>query len=361
MGTDSEMKRANSKRRVLLKGFLFATTVGSTSTMLYHFQLRGKSVEESTLERSVTGNNPPKKPIPLEDFSHLDDCTVSFEPPPKKDVGEWKTKPLWFPAHPTSIEDAVHKNIINGITGLPAGGKSFYASSKAIKLRQCQGQTETATCMNVHPIVDMGKKHPDTRAHIFFGQYIMGLRNPMTVLPAFYNQKAIKYHGLCTGCQVPEDQWRQDRDAYLGDMVDTWKNLIKTWKTMTKYKRGMYLVHEHLLDAQKGPLELKRLASVLRDAGFVTAPDESIPCIWYKAIGKDSIEQFHQGGYEYKDYKPGYTKVQQEFLLSELSKFAEENKQDSELVAILKEYQENIKDNIRSDSAWTNQTMKQNQ
>ena len=309
-----------------------------------------KSPEETTSERSFKENKP-------EDISYLANCTVSFEPPPVKGRGNWTTKPLWFPSHPDSISGFATKSIVNGITGLPAGGKSFYASSRASGLRHCSGPTETAMCI----AGDMGDlNYPDTNAPNWFDQYIMGLRNPATLIPAFFNGKAIRYHGLCDGCQVPEDRWQQFRDDKLGLAMDDWKKIIEPWKATMKYKVGMYLVHEHLLDAQKGPLELKRLASVLRDAGFVTAPDEDMPCIWYKAIGKDSIELNSRGGYEYKDYVPGYTKVQQEFLLSELSNFTKVYKEDGELVAILKEYQENIRNNIRYDSAWVNQT-KQNQ
>jgi len=290
---------------------------------------------------------------PLASLEHLKNCTITFGP--TKGGTEWSTKPLWFPAHPGTIigEDSFHKQLITGITGLDAGGKSFYASSKAQK--QCFGQTETATCLNVHPIVDMEAKHPETRSEKFFDKFVLGLRNPMYTLPAFYNGKAIKYHGLCAGCQVTEEDWRKFRDEWLEGMLDAWVNMIDTWKKMTKYQVGAYFVMEHLWDPAQGPLLLQRLANLLKEAGFSTPAEEEIPCIWLKIMGGEkAIKAHHESPYEYKDYIPAYTVAQRSMMIEKLDELTTKYaNNDTELVEVLKQYQEEIRNTARIE---TNET-----
>lgn len=375
MGTEAEEKSAAlsaKKRHLRVRATVLAAAVGAL-LLIYH------KTHELWMDNGTTSSNTYRQgtgdeghgianleglavdsamaaPVP-DPLSRLQNCTMSFQPLPGRD--KWTTKPLWFPSHPNTIEDSLHKKLISGITGLSAGGKSFYASSKAMKLKQCVGQTETATCSNVHPIVDMGNKHPDTRADMFFTKYVLGLRNPATNLPAFHNGKAIKYHGLCDGCQVPEKEWRKHRDEWLADMLKEWTNFIATWKKMKKYKVGMYMVYEHLFDPIKGPETLQRLASLLRDAGFPAASDNDIPCIWYKALGKDAIKAYRGRPYEYEDYIPGYTVTQRDMMFEQLNILAEEQANDAELVGILRGYQHDIRTRARIDTELNNETTKQ--
>eukprot|EP00563_Minutocellus_polymorphus_P005925 CAMPEP_0181027246 /NCGR_PEP_ID=MMETSP1070-20121207/4065_1 /TAXON_ID=265543 /ORGANISM="Minutocellus polymorphus, Strain NH13" /LENGTH=409 /DNA_ID=CAMNT_0023104481 /DNA_START=127 /DNA_END=1356 /DNA_ORIENTATION=- len=288
----------------------------------------------------------------VDPLEHLRNCTITFQPP-SQEKEEWSTKPLWFPAHPGTMEDPFHRQLITGITGLDAGGKSFYASSKGMKLKQCFGQTETATCINVHPIVDMGNKHPETRSDKFYNKIVFGLRNPMLTLPSFYNGKQIKYHGLCEGCQVPEDEWRKFRDEWLESMMDAWgNNMIDTWKRMKKYSIGMYLVNEHLWDPTRGPLVLQRLANLLKEAGFATPDEAEIPCIWLKIMGgEEAVKAHHESPYEYKDYIPSYTVAQRELMFEKLNELALKFANDTEFVDVMREYQNDIRTTARIDTA----------
>lgn len=270
-------------------------------------------------------------------------------PPLRKKKGEWKTKPIWLPAYPNSFFFDL-KKLINEITGLRSGHKSFYASSPIVK--QCFGNTETATCENVHPVVNMSPRGPDTRSDKFYGQYIMAIRNPRTVFPAFQNGKDIKYHGGVG--QMDENKWRKTRDQYMKEIMEGWTETIDTWKSYSnQYRVAMFLVMEYFLDAEKGPQQVKRLANVLRTAGFATAPDEDLGCIWYRSVGKDNILQYHQHDYEYTDYIPGYTKEQKDVMLESLSSLIEKYQvKDNELVTILKYYQNDIRANTRTDDKW---------
>ena len=220
-----------------------------------------------------------------------------------------------------------------------------------MKLKQCFGQTETATCMNVHPIVDMGDKHPETRSDKFYDRYVYGLRNPMLTLPSFMNGKQIKYHGLCEGCQVPEDEWKNFRDEWLESMMDAWVNMIDTWKSYPKYKVGLYFVIEHIWDPTRGPLVLQRLANLLKEAGFTTPDEAEIPCLWLKIMGgEDTVKAHHESPYEYTDYIPSYSVAQRELMFKKLNEVAAKYANDTELVDVMREYQNDIRTRARIDT-----------
>lgn len=285
----------------------------------------------------------------VDPLEHLKNCTITFQPP-TNEKGEWSTKPLWFPAHPGTMEDAFLKKLITGITGLPAGGKSFYASSKASGLKKCFGPSETAACFNVHPVVDMGD-FPETQSDKFYDKIILGMRNPMLALPSFHNNKQIKYHGLCEGCQVSEDEWRPFRDEWLESMVDEWVKTVDTWKKMAKYNVGMYLAQERLWDPVRGPMVLHRLVNLLKEADFTTPDEEEIPCIWLKIMGgEEAIKAHHESPYEYKDFVPGYTVAQREMMFEKLNDLASEYVNDTDLVDVLREYQNDIRTMARIDT-----------
>eukprot|EP00591_Stephanopyxis_turris_P013285 CAMPEP_0195535192 /NCGR_PEP_ID=MMETSP0794_2-20130614/43801_1 /TAXON_ID=515487 /ORGANISM="Stephanopyxis turris, Strain CCMP 815" /LENGTH=347 /DNA_ID=CAMNT_0040668263 /DNA_START=71 /DNA_END=1114 /DNA_ORIENTATION=+ len=342
MGSESVEKSAIRVKKRYYKGVLLLLLVGALAMILM-----GSQKTKTSLTK-ITKSSPEEV-----NLTKFEGCTVSFQPPPPKANGEWTTKPLWLPSYPSTLEDNTHRQIVNELTGLKAGGKSFYASNKREKLRQCFSQTETATCANIHPIVEMNGG-PETKANQFSQKFILAIRNPRTVLPAFLNAKAIKYHGQKG--QVPEEDWRNQRDTFIEEMMEGWKLSLRTWKAMNVYQPAMYLVHEHLMDARKGPDTLRRFGGILREAGFVAAQDEDIPCIWYKAIGKEQLEQYQKSKYEYKDYIPGFTKAQQEHFMGELSALMTEFSDDAELVSILKEYHDDVRDNIHIDREWVNQT-----
>ena len=346
MGTEAQVKSAllSAKKKQRLRAMALAAL--GFAVILYletHDHLPWEEDEPGPMNAAYFDTTTYVDPL-----EQLRNCTISFHPPEKE---EWSTKPIWFPAHPGTLTDSFHKKIITGITGLDAGGKSFYASSKGMKLKQCFGQTETATCMNVHPIVDMGDKHPETRSDKFYDRYVYGLRNPMLTLPSFMNGKQIKYHGLCEGCQVPEDEWKNFRDEWLESMMDAWVNMIDTWKSYPKYKVGLYFVIEHSWDPTRGPLVLQRLANLLKEAGFTTPDEAEIPCLWLKIMGgEDTVKAHHESPYEYTDYIPSYSVAQRELMFKKLNEVAAKYANDTELVDVMREYQNDIRTRARIDT-----------
>lgn len=295
----------------------------------------------------------PRKPFP--DLSQYDNCTIAT--PAERE--SWTTKPLWFPAYPNSIDENIVKSLVSSITGLGAGAKSFYASSRQMRLRQCFGKTETASCILIHPMVEM-TPGPMEKINQFASPIVYMLRNPATAMPAFLNGKRIKYARLPG--QTPVDEWRSNRDAYLDTgLWEGFKNQLKTWHGYTEgqgayYKIEMYLVHEHLMDPDRGVAAVQRLATILSDAGFPTAPKEDMGCIWYKGVGgKQALEHYHKYRYEFEEYLPGYTQEQKAIMLEGLAKLTDEYKSDTELATILKEYAETLRE-YPVDGKWVNKS-----
>ena len=119
------------------------------------------------------------------------------------------------------------------------------------------------------------------------------------------------------------------------------------------------------MDPERGPAELVRLARLLSEAGFpilfdANASDLTVAsCIWYRSIGgKAVLEGYHANHqYDFSDYVPGYTKEQKEMMLEGLSKLMKDYDSDEELVAILTEYTDTIRE-YPDDAKWVNQTAK---
>jgi hypothetical protein len=281
------------------------------------------------------------------DYSvEFQNCTISFQPSPPKAQGTWTTKPLWISGYPSSGAEASGeadraKPLVSLITGLKGGAKNYHASSK--QLKRCRGVDETATCSQVHPVVGIG---PESRTGDFSPNVIMSIRNFKTALPAFYSKKANLYHGVVG--QMPEDSWRQLRDQYVEYGFADWKGLLKAWKSMEYYRISMYLPYEHLLDRTKGPITVQRLADKLNEAGFDVAPPSDMPCIWYKATQSPLAYEK-----DYYTYTPGFTAKQRDFMLQEMKKMMEDMADDVDLVAILQEYYDDIRDHTRIDQPWT--------
>jgi hypothetical protein len=268
------------------------------------------------------------------------------EAPSVNSPGTFTTKPIWTAMMPFTLAESFHKNLINPLTGTTAGGKSFYSSVKG-KLRHCIGNGQSVTCLNVHPNVEMTKGMPDSKASEFYGKYIMVLRNPMTSFPATYNAKSAKYSG--TVGQLPEEQWRDVRDQWFDGMLEAWRNSIVTW-SQTTYDLGMYLVFEDLFNMERGIGSMKKLRVFLQEAGFEVATEDELSCILYRAASKeDMLKKFQKRRYEYDDYIPGYTVEQQNKMLNEFLRMKKEFSNDSELIRILDQYEEEIQTTIKID------------
>jgi hypothetical protein len=243
MGSDSKGKVSSQSQTSLLK-VVAVILVGSA--ILYNF------TDTDTFQLSKETFQLSKGPLELSKFKSCPPNKINHPP------AKWTTKPLWFPGHPDSVYPAgAARQIINGITELPSGDKSFYAFSGSQKY--CLGGDETATCTL------MGWDLKGGMEEKFNGSYLMLLRNPQTVFPAHGNSKDIAYHG--GEGQFAIEQWRQLRDDWFDKMLDDWFHVLALWRD-SSYKLGTYVVFEHLMDPSKGPKELMKVREVLGGAGF---------------------------------------------------------------------------------------------
>lgn len=261
------------------------------------------------------------EPIDFSRFEHCENAKFNVSQPAD---AEASTKPIWFAAAAHKMSDRLHKTLINTMTGLPTGGKSFIASGRGLK--HCIGNGQTATCL---------AGDIDPNRFDFYEKYIIHVRNPMTGFPAGYNLKSMLYRQLVG--QNTIEEWRGVRDKYGYGMIEEFSTSISNWNS-SKFDVGMYLVHEDLLDIDKGVETLKKVRSFLAEAGFQVVPEDELSCVWYLSIGKETIENFHKFGYEYSDYFPGYTEEQKRKFLEDMNEYRKKLDTDSELVGIIDRY-----------------------
>lgn len=113
------------------------------------------------------------------------------------------------------------------------------------------------------------------------------------------------------------------------------------------YHVDMYVTYEKLMDPTRGIDEVKRLAEQLQQAGLQVAPMDQVPCIWYQAVEPEyrRLEHFFK-------YQPSYTLELKDFLTREMEAFIQEMiGKDDALVAILKEYLDEIRTDIAIDDS----------
>lgn len=262
-----------------------------------------------------------KEPL---DFSPFEYC-VDFKFNATAPAGEVETKPIWFNAAPNRVSPNFHRTLINTMTGLSSGGKSFIAQSSGLK--HCIGKDQTATCLVSSDI--------DPDLFDFYDKYILHVRNPFTGFPAAYNLKSQLYRNV--EGQDSIEVWRAVRDEWSYGMVQEFNTSITGW-SYSKVDVGMYLVHEDLYDFEKGVGVMKKLRNFLIEAGFPVVPEEELSCLWYNTLGHESIVNYHEFGYEYGDYVPAYTKEQKTMHLEEMRKVKKEVENDSELAGIIDRY-----------------------
>jgi len=91
------------------------------------------------------------------DTSSLQNCTISFVPPPPRQEPEWR-KPLWIPSFPSSGSASpsnkgdLVKDLIEKLFGKQGAVKNYHVSMKN-RLRRCKGLSETVGCSQGHPYV----------------------------------------------------------------------------------------------------------------------------------------------------------------------------------------------------------------
>jgi len=353
-------RRVRPKHRLTL--FLLISVI---ALLVSIFKSLSKSHYPKDLHPSTSSSNTQQSIA--KNWSYYDNCTAVLEAASTKkfDRTEWTTKPLWAPSFPSSIEDSVMRQITTSLTGLKSGAKSFYASQRQQQLRQCfdQGRTETVLCLNIHPMIEM-RGGPQAKRDLFNNESIILLRNPALAMPAFLNSKRIKYHNLPG--QMPLEDWRRVRDETLiQSLWPSWKTQLTSWLNCNEFQVGMYLVYEHLMSPSRGQKILNEMAILLKKFGFPLriSPSNALEmdCLWYEAVGgRQNLESYqNQQGYEYTDYKPGYTLSQRDYLLAQLLTLMSEFTSDQALKSILQEYHDYIEQEIPIDSAWENQTIAQ--
>ena len=273
---------------------------------------------------------------------NLDELETKCKPPEfiqPRPKDSW-AKPIWFAAMHHSFPDDIFRSLIQNLTNMNQGGKSFYVSTRGT-LKHCYGVTETAACS----IGDVPTKNFDR----YQDKYMIFIRNPTTSLPYGANMKSIKYHGL--DGQMPIDNWRSTRKEWMEGLIDGWIQHISNWK-QTSYQLGMYIVYEDLYDYHKGPYVLKQMTQLLKEGGFHTIQtDLELQCAWLMSLGKENIVKYNERGYEFDDYIPGFTEEQKQMMIDKLSKYLEDmNGSDVVLESILKGYIKAIENNIVIDT-----------
>jgi hypothetical protein len=298
------------------------------------------------------------------DLSQWEGCTFDRLSSPQPDG----LKTFWVPMYPNS-DGGMIGNLIRLLTENPKAHKNYYA--KAPGLKKCiSAGSITISCEQVHPVVGIGPP-PEQQISRYQPKILLGIRHPLTAIPAHLHDKAVKYHGATK--QVDIDEWRNFRDAHFANVVrDSWRWTLSTWKELggnVYYEpEPFYLPYEHLLDAMKGPALTERLAVVLRTAGYHTVTNTG--CVWYHAvkdkllrpIGNDADAAVTQQPqrhphYDYADsYIPSLTREQKVALMDELNDIRQTYPTDRSLNELLAEYIDIVQNERRTDIPWVNQT-----
>jgi hypothetical protein len=233
----------------------------------------------------------------------------------------------------------VMRGLVGGLTGYTTGAKSFHVSSGSMKKCQSKDPNDVVvTCGCLHPIVKLSPS-PEVRKLDFSESVILLMRNPRTNIPAYHNDKAIKYHGQKG--QVKEDEWRRFRDQFLEKALDEWMGLIRDWRATTY--RIVYLDYDQML-SPSGVAAVERIANVLRHAGFPTAGSDDIECIWHLAI--DPIVRAEA---DFQSYYPSYTESQKDYMVKTLMSFVEEIESNGELAELVTSYLKDIRERPMAD------------
>lgn len=298
------------------------------------------STEEEEEEEKVKEENPITEDL-LRMMKKYEDCTVPTQSAPTE---EDKLKAIWFPSYPYAFDDKILNRLGNLLTGLKMGTKSFHKRSN--KLKNCKGMGPTAICTQIHPF--MNAKPLDLTGQ-FAPSIVLGMRNPLTALPAHHNAKQILYHGVKG--QEPIDTYREWRERRTIPALGLWTNQIEAWQQAkpSYYQIDLYFAYEHLMDYQTGPETVRKLAKVLQKSGFDTpnVDDNNVAtCIWYRGVGKDAIMNHAQYKYEYSDYFPLFLAEQHQAMQNTFENLIEKNKNNEtseELLNILDLYMMQVK------------------
>lgn len=325
---------------VALVVVMIVAAISQSNKAQSHQQLTS-FVSAPPLEEVLKSRVPP-------DVSSLEGCTINTITDPPSDEVLFKLKPFWVPSYPNT-DHGLLSRIINNLTGMSHASKSYYAKGKS--LRKCFGRSPTVACEQIHPVTKIGPP-PEQQTHKFQSRLILPIRNPATVVPAHHQDKAVRYHQQQG--QVPVNMWRDFRDAYLEkSLFRGWRGVIDTWTNMTGYSVGMYVPYELLVDLEAGPVLVRQLAALLRNAGFPTVDDASADCVWFQAVAPVLTAPGHPHYYFAVDYLPGYTVQEKQYLVRELRQMQQDHSSDAVLVAILDDYVEEVMKETVTDTVWS--------
>ncbi|KAL3904306.1 MAG: hypothetical protein SGILL_010119 [Bacillariaceae sp.] len=297
--------------------------------------------------------------VPFPTIPSLENCTVSFQPPPvRKDESQWR-KPFWIPSfsssgasNPTNKGDLA-KDLIGKLTGLGDNKavKNYHMSMKK-RLKRCHGVSETVGCTQGHPIVPI---QPETQTQNFQPKAIVFVRNFVTAFPASLTDKNIAYHKAQSQNAISD--FKKLRDEWYQSTFESWKGLLEWWSITSDtnknpYQVAMYVPFEDLMttDRSTGRQMLQKLSQVLRDGGFEAASSvDDLDCIWYGTVKEEWQRQ-----QSIMEYIPMYTASQKDWIVEHLQQYvqqvngraAKDNSGGSEgaLATILKRYAEQVQD-----------------
>lgn len=322
-----------------------------------------RNVPDSATIKLIPATEPSPTP---KDWS---DCSANPAPNKSSERSGKLGEPLWLPAYPTSLPGVsgfanpglsgnakIYEQFISRLTGFKSGANNYYRSHK--KLKKCHSTEPNdpgVTCEIVHPLITT---NPWAQSKKFGKEVLIALRNPLSAFPAYHQDKAFKYHGAKG--QVSREEWRKFRDEYVADSSDAtklfaeWKKYVLEWRSMDPYRVAMYLPYERWHNENTGPELVLEFSRALERGGFpVLFEGRELECLWYETVYKALLkekEKCDKDGW----YVPDYTNEQREMLADQLETFAKEIESemnvegkrrngDEELVAILREYKEDIK------------------
>lgn len=284
------------------------------------------------------------------DFVEWEKCDAKFEGKVETKVRNepnFSTKPLLMAGYPSSIKEGFAREVFDRLTNNIHSTRSYYNSKRHHFHRCISVEYPTVACK----IGDLYLKKSD----IFDDSMMFEIRNPKYVFPFLHNEKAIRYHGQVG--QVDVSNWRTVREQYFDKNMNTWVEILNSWATSEEYKIGFYFNYDDFVRTETGPQMMQELADLLRSSGFNVAPDEDLPCLWYQSVGKDTIEHYIDYKFDFIDYVPMYTEKEQQKMLdllsAEITKYGPDGEYpDERLVAILKKYYEDVRDDTRIDEGY---------
>jgi hypothetical protein len=269
-----------------------------------------------------------------------ENCSLSFVPSGSTNAS--LVKPLWVPSYPSAggPPSAINFNLlvrglVAGLTGYPTGAKSYHVSSGTIKRCRSKDPNDVVVaCSCLHPLVKLaptpGERRDDFNAHA-----VLNIRNPRSSIPAYHNDKAIKYHDQAG--QVSEDDWRKFRDQYLEVALGEWVEMVRYWKNSGFQ---MFYMDYDLLLSQSGDQYVAQFAEVLRDAGFEAAEsDDDYQCAWSRTVGPLLRQEA-----SFQNYVPSYTPAQKKYMVQTLQSLVDELAGDDDLTQLVQMYLNDIRE-----------------